>query len=292
VNGGVAQGNKKGRKNTMKPTHSINEEQSALWNGLAGRGWVDAQNALDRMFHQFENLLIDGNARRVLDVGCGTGGTTLAFAHRLGENGRCVGIDISEPMLAAARARAEHENIPATFIQADAQTFDFELEVFDWIASRFGVMFFQDPVQAFSNLRQAAAPGATLRFAAWRSPEENPFMTAAERAVAPFLPAQPARQPDAPGQFAFADPNRITRILEESGWKEIDIRRIDVPCSFSAADLDQYLARIGPLGRFVQSLDASTREQLLATVRSAFDTYVEDSEVHFTAACWLVGAKA
>ena len=143
--------------------------------------------------------------RRVLDVGCGTGSTTLAVARLLGAKGRCTGIDISEPMIAAARARAEREGTPASFIRADAQTHAFEPASFDMIISRFGVMFFDDSVRAFANLRRAARDDAELRFIAWRSAAENPFMTTAERAAAPLLPNLPARRPDAPGQFAFAD---------------------------------------------------------------------------------------
>ena len=154
---------------------------------------------------------------RVLDVGCGTGSTTLAVARRLGAKGRCIGIDISEPMIAAARARAEREGTPASFIRADAQTHAFEPASFDMIISRFGVMFFDDSVRAFANLRRAARDDAELRFIAWRSAAENPFMTTAERAAAPLLPNLPARRPDAPGQFAFADRRRVYSILEESG---------------------------------------------------------------------------
>ena len=146
---------------------------------------------------------------RVLDVGCGTGSTTLAVARRLGAKGRCIGIDISEPMIAAARARAEREGTPASFIRADAQTHAFEPASFDMIISRFGVMFFDDSVRAFANLRRAAKQTPSLRFIAWRSAAENPFMTTAERAAAPLLPNLPARRPDAPGQFAFADRDRV-----------------------------------------------------------------------------------
>jgi hypothetical protein len=94
-------------------------------------------------------------------------------------------------------------------------------------------MFFDDPVRAFANLRRAARDDAELRFIAWRSAAENPFMTTAERAAAPLLPNLPARPPDAPGQFAFADRRRVHAVLEDSGWTEIDIRPIDVPRTLS-----------------------------------------------------------
>src|SRR6185312_8436149 len=144
----------------------------------------------DQTYQPIEDLLVDavasGTTRRVLDVGCGTGGTTVAVARRLGPSGRCTGVDISEPMIAAARARAEREGASVDFVVADAQTHAFERERFDAIISRFGVMFFNDPVAAFTNLRRAARAGAVLRAVVWRDAAENPFMTTAERAAAPL----------------------------------------------------------------------------------------------------------
>ncbi|RKG83082.1 class I SAM-dependent methyltransferase [Corallococcus exercitus] len=279
----------------MDETRQPQDEQTTLWNGTAGRAWVDTQEVLDAMFKPMEDLLVEAvvasSASQVLDVGCGTGSTTLAFARRTGEKGRCVGIDISEPMLAAARARAEREGIPASFIRADAQLHAFEPASFDIILSRFGVMFFEDPVQAFANLRRAAKDDAGLRFIAWRSPSDNPFMTTAERAAAPFLKL-PARRPDAPGQFAFADPRRVHRILEESGWADIDVQPIDFACTLPEKELLRYLTRLGPLSRFLHEVDDRTRTQVIDTVRAAFEPFVHGAEVRFTAACWTVGARA
>lgn len=280
----------------MDAKDHADDEQMQLWNGPAGRAWVDAQALLDRMFEPFENLLVDAvcaaSAGRVLDVGCGTGGTTLAIARRLGAQGRCTGIDISEPMIAAARVRAEREGTPASFIRADAQRHAFEPAGYDMIISRFGVMFFDDAVRAFANLRRAASDGAELRFIAWRSVAENPFMTTAERAAAPLLPNLPARRPDAPGQFAFADPRRVQTILEESGWAATDIRPLDVACTLPEQDLVPYLSRLGPVGMVLQQADERTRTQVIETVRAAFDPYVCGEQVRFSAACWMVGARA
>jgi SAM-dependent methyltransferase len=280
----------------MDVTHQTDDEQAALWNGLAGRTWVEAQELLDRMFTPFEDLLVEavsaGSGTRVLDVGCGTGSTTLAVARLLGAKGRCTGIDISEPMIAAARARAGRECTPATFIRANAQNHSFEPESFDMIISRFGVMFFDDFVRAFTNLRRAATRAAEFRFLAWRSGRENPFMTTAERAAAPLLPNLPARRADAPGQFALADRRRVYSILEESGWAEIDIRPLDIACTLPERELVPYLTRIGPVGRILQEADDETRTRIIETVRAAFDPFVHGTEVRFTAACWMVGARA
>ncbi|MFJ8531978.1 class I SAM-dependent methyltransferase [Streptomyces sp. NPDC093591] len=272
------------------------DEQAARWNGPGGHAWVDAQAVLDEVLRPFEDLLVEAvaaeRAEHVLDVGCGTGGTTVAVARRLGPAGRCVGVDISEPMITAARARAEREGTAVSFIRADAQDHVFEPADFDLVISRFGVMFFNDPVQAFANLRRAAREGAGLRFIAWRSPAENPFMTTAERAAAPLLPNLPARRPDGPGQFAFADAERVHRILEESGWSGIDIRPVDVTCTLPERELVGYFTRLGPVGQVLPEVDEQTRARVVETVRAAFEPFVHGSEVRFTAACWTVGARA
>jgi SAM-dependent methyltransferase len=278
----------------MNTTHDIGSEQTALWNGAAGRAWVDAQHVLDRLFAPFEDLLVEAvratSARSVLDVGCGTGSTTLAVARALGSTGRCLGIDLSEPMITLARARAATERIPAEFVLADAQGHPFEPASVDLIISRFGVMFFADPVQAFSNLRRAARAGAQLRIIVWRTGAENPFMTTAERAAAPLLPNMPPRRPDGPGQFAFADRDRVHAILHESGWTGIDIERLDVACALAKQDLFLYVTRLGPVGLILQDADEETRAGVAETIRGAFDPYVHGDEVRFTAACWMVTA--
>jgi SAM-dependent methyltransferase len=274
----------------------VNEEQARLWNGPSGRAWVEAQELIDRLFQPLEELLVEAvlatSGRSVLDVGCGTGGTTLAVGRRLGAGGRAVGVDVSAPMIAAARARAEREGAPVTFLEADAQTHPFAAQSFDVITSRFGVMFFADPGRAFANLRRATTQGGALRCLAFRSAEENPFMTTAERAAAPLLPDLPARRPDGPGQFSFADPARVRGILEEGGWAEIDLQPVDVPCTMPERDLVHYLSHLGPVGRALEGADEPTRVRVMAAVRPAFDRFVHGAEVGFTAACWMLGARA
>jgi ubiquinone/menaquinone biosynthesis C-methylase UbiE len=280
----------------MNVSRHTDDEQAMRWNGPAGRGWVELQEVLDQIYKPIDELLVEavavGSSDRVLDVGCGTGGTTVAVAKRLGPKGHCVGIDISEPMLAAAEARAIRAGVATRFVRANAQDHPFEPAHFNRIISRFGVMFFDDPVAAFANLRRAARDDAEFRFVAWRSAEQNPFMTTAERVAAPFLPNIPARKPDAPGQFAFADNRRIYQILEASGWSAIDIHSIDVACVFPEKELVHYLTRLGPVGLILHETDEPTRMRVIETVRAAFDSYVHGTEVRFTAACWMVGARA
>ncbi|MEW2615234.1 methyltransferase domain-containing protein [Streptomyces sp. NPDC047880] len=277
----------------MNAARKSYDEQAARWNGPAGHAWVDLQEVLNGMFRGIEQLLVDAVAAEhpasVLDVGCGTGALTRAVARRAG---RCVGVDISGPMIEAARAQAEQEALPASFIQADAQEYAFEPAAFDAVVSRFGVMFFSDPVRAFTNLRSTMRDGAGLWCAVWRGAEENPFMTTAERAAAPFLPELPVRRPDEPGQFAFADPERVHRVLSESGWAGIDIQPADVACVLPEKDLVTYFSRLGPLGTVLPDADERTRAEIVEVVRPAFDPFVQGAEVRYTAACWMVSARA
>ncbi|MFD9463899.1 class I SAM-dependent methyltransferase [Streptomyces sp. NPDC060027] len=272
------------------------DAQEARWNGPSGNAWVEAQDMVDALFAPLEELIVDvvpaGQRGRVLDVGCGTGGTTVAVARRLGTEGRCVGVDISGPMVEAARARAAREGARASFVRADAQDHVFEPAVFDVVVSRFGVMFFEDPVRAFTNLRRAAKDDARLRFVVWRDIAENPFMTTAERAAAALLPDLPERRPDAPGQFAFADADRVRRLLEESGWTGIGIRPVDAACVLPEAELVPYFSRFGPVGIALRETDEPTRARVVETVRAAFDPFVHGTEVRFTAACWQIDAHA
>jgi SAM-dependent methyltransferase len=280
---------------TIVEAAQTRDDQAKLWNGSAGCAWVEAQALLDRILQPFEDLLIEAvsasGARSVLDIGCGTGSTTRGIAKLLGASGNCVGVDISEQVIATARTLAEQQRVPAKFICADAQTHSFEPAGFDTIMSRFGVMFFADPVRAFANLRNAASKEATLCFVAWRSPAENRFMTTAERAAASLLPNLPARRADAPGQFGFADARRVQSILAESGWRDIDIQPIDVACTLPENELSRYGARLGPVGIALREVEPRTRDQVVAVVRKAFEPYVHGDEVRFTACCWRVDAR-
>lgn len=270
--------------------------QAGPWNGGAGTAWVDEQDVIDAMFRSVEEALLAScpahEAAGILDVGCGTGGTTLALARRVKAGVRCLGVDISAQMVAAARRRAADEGLAADFVQADAQRHAFAPASVDLVVSRFGVMFFDDPVAAFANLRRAMRPNGQLRFMAWRGPGDNPFMTAAEEAARPLLPDLPRRTPDEPGQFGFARAARVLAILEEAGWEAPRCEPVDIVCRFPAAALDGYLARMGLVGRALEGADPALRQAVLARVRPRFERYVEGGVVRFTAACWLAGAGA
>jgi SAM-dependent methyltransferase len=281
----------------MSQPHPPNLDQAALWNDASGRAWVELQHVTDGTLAAFEARLVEeafpGEGSHVADIGCGAGATTIAMARRVAPAGSCVGVDISAPLVAAARARATGEELGnVTFIQADAQTHAFEPGRFDAIISRFGVMFFDDPEAAFANLRQAARRGAALTFVAWRGPDENPFMTLAPRTAAPHLPPLPVPAPDEPGPFALADPDRVRRILDASGWTDVDIVPLDLPCTIAEADLLPYLTKMGPVGRVLGEADEATRARIVDVLLPAFAPFIRDGVARFTAASWLVRARA
>jgi SAM-dependent methyltransferase len=271
-------------------------EMSTLWNGAGGNAWVDLAPILDQMFRGFEMRLADAaearGAQRVLDVGCGTGATTMAIARRLGPGAQCTGVDISAPMIGAAVARPA-DGFPAPeFIVADAAEYPFEEGGYDFLTSRFGVMFFADPVAAFANLRRTVAPGGGLRFFAWRQPEDNPFMAAGARATRHLLPEMPGRNPRAPGQFAFAEAEWVDEILTASGWEGIEVEPVDVPCAFPESGLLGYLTRLGPVGQALDGADERTRGEVVDALREAYEPYIDGDEVRFTAGCWSIGAQS
>jgi ubiquinone/menaquinone biosynthesis C-methylase UbiE len=270
-----------------------NAGQASRWNGIAGRGWVEVQDLTDSLYKPMEDLLLAGitTTGPMLDVGCGTGSTSLAIKPQSGEL-LYTGIDISEPMIRAARNRPAPSGVSTRFICGDAQTYEFEPSSFSTIISRFGVMFFADPVRAFANLRRAAKDDAQLRFVAWRGTEENPFIAEAERAGAAHLPALPPRQNNEPGPVAFADPGRVHMILEQSHWTEIEILPVDVECSMPDRDLKRYLTNFGPVAAALQEPEPERAEQILQEILPAFSRYRVGSEVRFSSACWMVNARA
>jgi SAM-dependent methyltransferase len=281
----------------MDETRSDKPDLSPDWGSAAGNAWVQVQDLTDSVYEPVERLLTEevagGSGKRVLDVGCGTGVTTVAIASRLGPDAECTGIDVSQPMVEAARQRADSSGLDVRFELADAQTHDFPEGAFDLVASRWGVMFFSDPVAAFANLRRAAS-GGQLRAVTWRSHVENPFMTAAEEAAAPLLADfEPRRADDAPGQFGLADEAATRDILESAGWQDVELQPVDVPCSFPESELVRYFTGLGPLARHLDGLpSAEIPENLEETVRRAFAPYVDGGRVSFNAACWMIKANS
>lgn len=274
---------------------SDQRDMAAYWD-RAGRVWVEHQALLDRIMAPIAQAVVDAagpvNGEAVLDVGCGSGATTFAAAWRVGPTGRAVGVDISPALVELARTRAGEDGIEsAQFLLADAQAHAFQPE-FDAIVSRFGVMFFPDPVAAFANLRTALKPGGKLAFAAWRSPEENPLSQVPLRAAAPFLPETPRFEKDAPGRFAFADPDRVRDILADAGWRDIAIAPLDTTAPLSFDELMTMSLRVGPLNPILKDADEDLRDTVWDAVAIALEPYVKEGVAQMTSACWLVTAQA
>ena len=201
--------------------HDQNADQVAYWNGPAGQRWADRQAAQDVLLKPVADLVIDRAklkpGERVIDVGCGSGATTIAFAREVAPSGHVLGVDISGPMLERARQSAP-KDLPIDFVLADATVYPFEPASFDVLASRFGVMFFADPALSFANMRKALRPSGRLAFACWREPRENPFFMAPLQAAYKHVPKLPQQGPEDPGPFAFASEARVRRILDAAGF--------------------------------------------------------------------------
>ena len=186
--------------------HEENVDQIAYWNGAGGLRWAQRQPVQDILLQPIADLIIDRakirSGERVLDVGCGSGSTTFAFAKAVGPSGHVMGIDISAPMLERAR-EVTPPGAPVEFALADATIYPFAPESFDLLASRFGVMFFADPALSFANLRKAMRRTGRLAFACWREARSNPFFMVPLQAVYQHVPKMPQVGPEEPGPFAF-----------------------------------------------------------------------------------------
>ncbi|MGO1080120.1 class I SAM-dependent methyltransferase [Inquilinus sp. CA228] len=274
-----------------------NADQIAYWNEAGGSVWVEMQDRFDQMTAPFSRRVVEALApkagERLLDIGCGSGGSTLDLARRVGPGGQVLGVDISVPMLDLARRRAAEAGLGnVRFVEADAQTARLEPPGFDGLFSRFGVMFFDDPATAFSNLYGALRPGARLAFVCWRSMAENGWATVPLAAALRHLPPLPPPVPGAPGAFAFADPDRIRGILGRAGFSGIGVTAFDTKAG--VGDLDQTLAlvlRSGPVGALLREHE-DKRDTVAAAVREALAPHQTADGVLLDTAAWIVTATA
>jgi SAM-dependent methyltransferase len=277
-----------------------NQEQAEHWNSeQAAAHWITHQARYDRMHEPFATMIIREAAvstgDRVLDVGCGCGATTRAAA-ALATTGEAVGIDLSAPMLARARADAQSVGpANASFIEGDAQVHPFEPGSFDIVISRFGVMFFDDPAAAFTNLYTATKPGGRLVFVCWQPLAANQWLLVPGSALAEHVPLADPGSPNAPGMFALADPSRVRGILASAGWRDIQITPMQTPILVGGGgtvdDAVEFLLT-GSLGRSVLvGADPATKARAVASVHAALAPYADDEGVHLGAAVWLVRAR-
>jgi ubiquinone/menaquinone biosynthesis C-methylase UbiE len=275
---------------------SVNQAQIDFWNGATGHKWAKHQTDMDRNMTDIgaaSLALADAQpGERVLDIGCGNGSTSLALAETVGPSGDVIGVDVSQPMLAMAKSRINAPNI--RFIEADAAAHSFAPDR-DLIFSRFGVMFFVEPVAAFANIRKAAATGGRLAFICWRKVEENEWSMRPYLAALPFLPEQKAVDPNAPGPFAFADRERTRGILADAGFRDIVIEPFDGYMRLGASPEHAALlltSLMGPASRALKNVDEETRTKArdaIAKDMAAFQGSA--SEIAPGTACWLVTAR-
>ena len=262
----------------MTETSIANTAQHEYWNTVAGPRWVGLDGFVERRVRAVNDLLLARSGlaagESVLDIGCGTGAATVPFAEAVGERGRVVGVDISEPMLAGARKRiADSGRRNISLLQADAQVHPFDPDRFDLIASRFGVMFFVDPVAAFSNLLPAARPGGRLCFACWGPIEENQHWLIPYDVALRHLGPPAPQPPHMPGPLAFSDPGYVRSIIETAGFAHAEINREtpDIIGSTPEEEAD-YACIMSPAGRLIDEKkpDEAAREKIRHEIIEAY----------------------
>ena len=275
-----------------------NAKQSEEWNNATGRRWLDRHEAVDRQIAPFGLRAMEHAdihpGQRVLDIGCGCGETTFELARHVGASGIVNGIDISRLLIDTALQLAEHSNLSNVHFEvADAQTLPLPKQSVDLLFSRFGIMFFDDPEAAFSNLRKALRPSGRLSFVCWAAPQENKFMTIPIAAAAQHITLPEPGDPEAPGPFAFADPGRVKRILTGAGFSEIKADRVIEKVGGGTRDeTARMLLELGPLSSVLEEIDEKTRRAIFEDVRSALAGFESSGLVLLDAAAWLVTARA
>ena len=277
----------------MKSQAELAADQAAFWNGPGGKMWLASYDRIQRSISGFGELALAAAAakpgEKVLDVGCGTGTTTAELAHAVGAQGRVLGVDISEPLIGAAR---EHKLENATFATGDAATYPFDAASFDLVFSRFGVMFFGDPVMAFKNLRRALKPLGRLVFLCWRTPLENPWGLVPMRAATPHLPPFERPGPEDPGQYAFGDRARVERILKEAGFGTPSFRTLDqqIPMGKDIPEVLDNLGKFGPVARLFTEATPQQIDNAKKAIAEALKPHVGPEGVRLAGACWVVSA--
>jgi SAM-dependent methyltransferase len=271
------------------------------WHGAVADRWVQEQARLDEMMRPFGQAalmtLAAGSGEWVLDIGCGAGTTSLELADSVGSTGGVCGIDISEALLQHARERAAASGVSnVQFVLADAANHRFE-RGFDALFSRFGVMFFTDPVGAFNSLHGALLGSGRLAFVCWQDLERNPWAhlpLQAARAAAPSLPLPALIQPGQPGPFAFGDMEYVNDSLRAAGFRHVDITAFERPMHLgsSAQDAADFCMRIGPASRLAAEANASETPKIHEAVLKAIEPFATPRGVWIDAATYVVSARA
>lgn len=275
-----------------------NAEQIAYWNGVVGERWAAEQAVMDRALAVWATKLFEaaklGTGQHVLDVGCGAGTTTLTASSTVGPTGSVVGVDISAPMIERARSQSSGRG-NVQFVLADASTEPFDAS-FDAVISRFGVMFFDDPVAAFRNLRSALKPGGTLTFVCWQPRSENLWATLPFEVVSKIVEPPAPAPPNAPGPFALGDRARLEDVLRSAGFRSLEIDPFVADLILSEQGVDaavDYATKNGPAGSLLREAADDVKAAARAAMKTALAPHVSPSgRVALKGAVWVVRASA
>lgn len=278
------------------PASTPNPRGEEFWNGIMGHAWVSQQAVISDVFTSVTSVSFSAASAKpgehVVDIGCGTGDTLLEFAKVVGPSGSVLGVDVSVPMLGFAKQRAAeagYSNVACAL--ADATTYAFEPRWADLVYSRFGVMFFDDPVKAFTNIRSGLKPDGRLVFVCFRPMPESPWFRVPMEAARPHLPTQPPANPLAPGMFSFAREERVRGILSGAGFREIALRATDVP--IHGKDVLQsmaFLTQAGPLPAILEN--GSDEQRTRAAEAVALAANIGPDGCALCVGLWLVSALA
>lgn len=243
-----------------------NDDQKDFWTNEAGPNWVRHQARVDWQLQPVLDGVFDRAdlqpGERVLDVGCGTGISSLQAAAQVSPGGHVTGLDISHTMLAAARASVEAAGAAVEFVLADAAEHEFAEGETDQLISRFGVMFFADSTRAFANMRGALRSGGKVTFASWGQVQANPYFALPASITREVLGEMPKADPDAPGPFAFRNPERVLGILSDAGFRApaCDVATIELTPAGDVRDFADVMLQIGQLDRAIRHFGASEAE--------------------------------
>ncbi len=269
----------------------------AYWNGSAGERWVSRQESQDSLLAPAAQVLLARAAARcgefVLDVGCGWGALSVELARRVAPGGRVLGVDVSEPMLSRAR-ELRPSGLPLDFVRADAAAHPFEPGAADLLFSRFGVMFFGDPVRAFANMRRGLRRGARVVFACWREPRENPWLMLPLQEAYRHVPRLPEVGPEDPGAFSFASESRVRGILEHAGFDAIGLEAVALSLDLATGrGLENAVGTavgIGPTSRALEGQPDALRSAATAAIREELARHLSGDRVPLPGSIWIVTA--